>query len=394
MRCNIMKYWDWAERSHERMSRDFPNGEDGLTAVRFIRSFFEQIEIQELPRNHPLHNRLSIGMIPNYSWLVQYAQKLLTASKISEFEGVARRFGNPHEYLAANDEMETALKLYLAEMSVCFSKMAYQPTCDLITSLGSEVMRIEVTSINPTDEEMLVGTLVSQVTFSGFTKGVATGGYVSRVRSSKILEDILKQVNQAIDEAKDSHTVRKFNYKGVATIYIAPNDMVDQMPADSRRAFCFGSPPQRSIEEKINRKIAEKNRQLQQREELGILFVYTQMMDRKSVSDLFEKTMDDVAITLTSYPKLLGLVLTVPHLGIEVASAVKTGDLKKEFMNSKLFLETEVGFYQYESSLLWKNLHADRVFPEEFVHALENYSSNLSRLLPLQESFSGFETLR
>ena len=388
-----MKYWDWVERSHEGMSRDFPNGEEGLRAVCFIRSFFEQIGIEELPRNHPLHNRLSIGMVPNYSWLVQYARKLLTAGQLSGFEEVARRFLNPREYLAANSETEVALKMYLEGLDVSFSRVAPQPTCDLIVNLRSEVIRIEVTSLNPPDEEMRVQALVNRVITLGFMKEVATGGFVSRVRSLKILEDVLKQVDQAIDEVKDSHKVKKFNYEGVATIYLAPHEMVDQMPEDSRRAFHFNQPTRKPIEEQINRTIEEKNKQLQHYNELGILFLNTQMMDRQSVSKLFDQPTDDVEVTLASYPKLLGLVLTVPHLGIEVASAVKTEDLKKEYRSSKLFLETEAGFYQYESSLLWKNLHADRSIPEKFVHALENYSSNLSKLSPLQESFAGFRTI-
>jgi hypothetical protein len=387
-----MKYWDWVERSHERMSKDFPNGEEGYGAVCFIRSFFEQIGIEELLQNHPLHNKLRIGMVPNYSWLIQYARKLLTASQLSGFGGVVRRFANPREYLAANDELEVALKVYLEGLDVSFSEVATKPTCDIIANLGSEVIRIEVTSLNPPDEEMLVFELVNRVINLGFMKKVATGGFVSRVPSPKILEDVLKQVDQAIDEIKDSRKVKKFNYEGVATIYLAPYDNVDQMPEDSRHSFHFVQPPRKPIEEQIKRKIGEKNIQLKHRNELGMLFLYTQMIDRQSVSKLFEHPMDHVSVALASYSKLLGLVLTVPHLGIEVANAVKTGDLKKECRGGKLFLETEAGSYQYESSLLWKNLYADRDFPEKIVTALENYSSNLSKLSPLQDSFAGFRT--
>ena len=53
------------------------------------------------------------------------------------------------------------------------------------------------------------------------------------------------------------------------------------------------------------------------------------MMDRESVSKLFDQPMDHVTVALASYSKLLGLVLTFPS-GIEVVNAVKTEDLKKE----------------------------------------------------------------
>ena len=224
-----------------------------------------------------------------------------------------------------------------------------------------------------------------------FIEGVAAGGFVSGVKSAEKLEDLLKQIDWAIHDAKVLRKVIKCNQPGVATIYFAPDDMVDQMPADSRRHFRIVQPPSRSIEERIIRKFDEKDKQMRHYKESWVLFLYMEIMDRKSVSNLFDLSMDDVGVTLASYPKLSGLVLVVPHLGIQVASAVKTEDLKIELRESKLFLETEVSPYQYESSLIWKNLHADQVFPEKFAHALECYSSNLSKLSPLQESFAVFK---
>ena len=106
-----------------------------------------------------------------------------------------------------------------------------------------EVIRIEVTSLNPPDEEVRVQALVNRVINLGFMKEVATGGYVSRVPSLKILEDVLKQVDQAIDEIKHSRKVKKFNYEGVATIYPAPQDMVNQMPEDSDTLFTLFNLP-------------------------------------------------------------------------------------------------------------------------------------------------------
>ena len=152
-----------------------------------------------------------------------------------------------------------------------------------------------------------------------FMKGVAAGGFVSRVKSAKILEDLLKKMEQSIDEAKASRKVIKCNLKGVATIYFAPDDMVDQMPADSRRAFSFVQPPHRSIEERISKKFEEKDKQMHHYKEPWVLFLYTQMIDRQSVSNLFDHSMDNVAVTMASYPKLSGLVLVVSHLSIQRA---------------------------------------------------------------------------
>lgn len=90
--------------------------------------------------------------------------------------------------------------------------------------------------------------------------------------------------------------------------------------------------------------------------------------------------MDDIAATLATYPRLLGLVLTVPHLGMAVTSALRSDALQNSYKKNKVFLESESGKYQYESIVLWKNLYADRKFPKEILHALKNYPSNLTNL--------------
>lgn len=91
---HYMPYWDRVERFHAKVPPGHAIAEDGLRAVRFLRSFFERMGCEALAPNHPLHNRLSIGMDPNYLWLAQYGRKLLTASRLAGFEQVARQFAD------------------------------------------------------------------------------------------------------------------------------------------------------------------------------------------------------------------------------------------------------------------------------------------------------------
>ena len=133
----------------------------------------------------------------------------------------------------------------------------------------------------------------------------------------------------------------------------------------------------------IQQKIGKKSKQLFKDNESGLLFLYTQMIDRKEVVRLFKNDMDDVIAILASYPKLLGLVLTVPHHEIGMVSASELATLKSEYKENKIFLECEAGKYQYESIIVWKNLYAEGSFPEEILLALKNYSSNLLKLEPL-----------
>ena len=68
---------------------------------------------------------------------------------------------------------------------------------------------------------------------------------------------------------------------------------------------------------------------------------------------------------------------------VAYARALSNDSLKREIKNNKIFLECEVGKYQYESSIIWKNLHSDQTFPLEILSAMENISSNLNKLLQL-----------
>jgi len=374
-------YWNSVVRSHERMSTDFPNGEKGLRAVRFLRSFFEQMGCEQLHPNHPLHNRLSIGFDPNYLWLVQYARKLLTARSISGFERVAKRLID-REYVAAHNEIEVALKLHLEGLDVYFSCADSRHTSDMILRLGGDTVRIEVSSLNPPEEENRVQQLISQ-SWVLTMKGVVSGGFIGRISSFKKLNYVIDRMREAADIVTRTRQMKKLSFKGVATIFLAPRDKVHQIPEDCRGIYYFTSPYHRSIEERIEKKIKEKSEQTFGNNRPGLLFLYTRIIDRQAISQLFEPTLDDVTVILSSYPKLLGLVLTVPHLGIEVGSAVKSEALQRKHKGNKVFLESEAGMYEYESSVIWKNLHADRSFPKEILRAMENYPSNLSKLTPL-----------
>ena len=388
-----MRYWEWVVKFHKKIPRDFPTGEKGFKAVLFLKSFFEHVGCEVIPKDHPFRNRLLVGFETNYQWLVQYARKLLTASSLIGFKSVAKRLANPREYLTAHNEIEVALKLFLQKLDVTFSDISSQPKPDLIVSIGRDEIGVEVSSLNPPDEEMRVQMLVDGIITSSFLKEAATGGFVSKVPSSLTkIQEIVDQLNKAIDEVKESRKVEKLNFEGVATIYVAPRDMADQIPEDCRSSYRLIRPHRRPVEELICKKIKEKSEQLFSYSDTGLLFLYTQMIDEQTIFQLFERGMDDVEVMLASYPKFLGLVLTVPHQGIHVVSDIKSDDLRKICKDTKAFLESEAGVYQYESSIIWKNMHANQIFPEDVLHALENYSSNLTNLAPLQESFEGFRT--
>jgi hypothetical protein len=358
-----------------------------MRAVRFLASFFEQTGCEALAGDHPLHNRFLVGFEPNYQWLTQYARKLITVSSFSGFEQVAKRLGNSKEFLPANNEIEVALKLHLEGLPVSFARFASAPIPDVLTIIDGQTVRMEVSSLNRPDYEKWNQMFLNHLLGATFVKGLMSGGYLNTIKSFSILQEAIVQVNEAIERVKQSGNIEKLNIQGVATVYLATQEKASQLPEDCRGSYRFTGPYSRPLQEQIIRKIGEKARQASGRNESGILFLNTQLADRQSLSELFEAAIDDVEVVLAAYPKLQGLVLTIPHLGIGVVSSVETHSLSEKYNGNKILLESEVGVYQYESSIIWKNKHPDQGLSDKVLSALRSYSRNLVHLAPLQDSF-------
>jgi hypothetical protein len=186
-------------------------------------------------------------------------------------------------------------------------------------------------------------------------------------------------VKEKIDELKVSNEVVKINEPKYATIYIAPRDKIESIPKGSRGMFRIAQPYRRTTQEKIEWKIKEKYDQLFSSDNPSLLYLYSQIIDKEKLYHLFDNVVDNMEVILPSYSKLIGLVLTVPHLGFEVLSGM-TSLSTMEKKDEKIYLESEIGKGQYESSLIWKNVHSDFLFPAEIGDAIEKYPSNINIL--------------
>ena len=118
--------------------------------------------------------------------------------------------------------------------------------------------------------------------------------------------------------------------------------------------------------------------------EAGLLYLYTQMMSKDRIFQLFEKPFDELNIVLASYPKLSGLILTRPHFEIERIVMMKYDVLKGKTKRGKEYIETEAGVFQYESTLTWDNEYANHSFPQQIIEAIKNYQNNLEKLSSLE----------
>jgi hypothetical protein len=310
-----MDYWDQVTHIHGMMSKDIQNGTEGMKAVCFLASFLKGVGCMELPRDHSLTNRLRMGSESNYAWLIQYARKLRTASSIPGFGFLSGRFADSREYYAAHYEIEVALKLSLAGMDVRFLGRGSERSSDMMLKLRATELNVEVTSLNPPDDETRFHSFISALIMVGPHNDVVMGGFVSRLPSAAKIKEILAEAASIRDKAWAAHEMKVLRVPGIAVFYVAPSDLTGQMPEDCRGQFQFLPPSRKHIEQLVREKVQGKRQQLAASDRPGLLFIHTQMVNRQTLAQLYESERDDTAVLLATYPDLLGLILIAPHYG-------------------------------------------------------------------------------
>ena len=333
-----------------------------------------------VPDKHPLLSKLLAGAEFNYQWLIQYANKLKLANDLSGFSKIAYRLTNSETFLSVNNEIEVALKFHLAGYTTSFIETDLsKPTPDLLLNIKDKEYHVEVSSLNPSDQETLMWTFHSQLSQLRLGKGLVMGGFINKIPDHKVLADIINRVKEKITEIQVTNEPVKINEPKYATIYIAPQEKKEEIPEGCRGMFRLAQPYKRTTEEKIERKIQNKYDQLFSSDNPSLLVLYSQILEKGALYNLFDNVVDNMEVVLPSYSKLIGLVLTVPHLRFDVISSM-TSSLTVEKKDEQIYLESEIGKGQYESSLIWKNLHSDFIFPAEIGDAIANYSLNLKKL--------------
>jgi hypothetical protein len=381
-----MSSWDAIRRNHQRLSEGFPTRSEGLRAIDLLACILEHGNREELAYDHPLRNRFVVGAEFNYQWFVQYARKLVTASRLRGSEEVTKRLSEPKEFFGANNEIETALKLHLEGLKVSFVKRETIPTPDIVTTVRGQSLHAEVSSLNRPDYEAWHVLFMNHLLDSTFRNGIAAGGYLVAAKSWSKTEEAIRQIDEAIRRVKESDKTEKLNIPGIATVYLAPKDKSSELPADCRGQYRFTGPSIRPLQEQIIRKIEEKASQISAGGHSGILVLYSQTVGSESANELFEAPMDEVEVVLAAHPGILALFLVVPHMHIGVISTVKEDASEAKHNGNKMLLSSGVGLYQYESSLIWKNPHSDEALPDEILNAFEKYSDNLGGLLTLEDA--------
>lgn len=367
---------------HERSSREYRFGDEGLEAVRYLFDLLGQNWTENQRNPHPLHSKLMMAWESNYLWLSHFVRKLRSLQDIGGSESVIRRLAHAVEYAGALAELDFALKLNLSGIPVRFVTPTSEiQTSDLIAEIDGSPIRVEITSMNLRDEDRLGLDVHSRIHSKTFMSGAVGGGAIGVISNMKQVEELGASVGNAVDEAIESNKMTKVNVPGLATVYVAPKEKADEIPKEWRGSFRMRVRSQLPKKEKIIHKLKEKGKSNQlQGQGPGLLVIYDRYLATVEVKDLFEDPPDDVGIVLATFPVLTGLVLVAPSMPFQ--------KLSEEAMSEehRVCLEHTLPDAEGEYCVVWKNRCADLPFPEAISGALEAFPDNLSNLVTSSNS--------
>lgn len=371
-----ISFWDRILAFHESASSKCRFGENGLKAVQYLESLLRDDWEETQSLDHPLQSKLAQAFEPNYLWLIHFAQKLQKLSIIKRSEAVIKKLAIASEYYGALAELDFALKLHLDGVQVEFVEpsLAIQ-TPDLIAEFDEYHVGVEITSMNLPDEVQRAQDSFGRVLSKLFHSKAVGGGVICDLRTPNDVKELEGVVERAVDEALERKRMVKGNSLGLITIYVAPREIAQEIPEHSRGTFRMWSRSSLSKEVQIIKKIQMKGKSNQLPEKKpGLLVIYDRFLSAEEALQFFEDPADDIGAVLATFPDLTALILVAPPFMLqEVSEKVKSKE-------HRVYVEHTLPDSEGERILVWKNKHADFLFPDALVNALKNYPNNLSRL--------------
>ncbi|MEE9592162.1 MAG: hypothetical protein V3W28_01105, partial [Thermoplasmata archaeon] len=345
-------FWEWMLQFHEHAHTDYPNGEEGLKAVRSLRDLLDPVWQGDL-HDHALRNRVGMASRRTYESLGQYARKLDAAADMPGFRSLVPRLGHPGQYLGAMHEIETALRLRLEGYEVRFLRpSSSKASPDLLVQSDHGSFAVEVGSLNRPDQEGRINDVFSRILGASIGRAVLGGVIIGAPLSARKASELVSLVETAIDSATRDHEVVTVNIPGVATVYVAPRDLASSLPEEFRGSFRFIPPYERRAEERVARRLREKAKQVLQLKGPGLVVLYDNLLGSESLRELLESPKDDIAAVLTSFPQILGLMVVTPLHMIH-----NPKQEHQQLDDHRTRVVAEVGIDEWEMIGIWKNLH-------------------------------------
>ncbi len=371
--------WTTLLQFHQRAYSKSPNGEAGLAAVRKVHELFGPDWNCTYEPQHYLKHRLWTANEPSYGWLVHFAQKLEFLSTIPGSGDIISRLDNRASYWAAWSELDFTLKLALGGFDCRFIPTSRaSPTPDLLATRDQLTLIAEITSMNPMPREGLSFGIFMAVEMAALRQRATVRGFFSRVPSELELDQIEDKVREASKEANEKKRPIKVNMHGLMTVFVAPRDLVSEIPARWRDGFSMKGFHRVPLADRLARTIREKVKAQLGESKTALVAIYDQL----SFEKLFgpreeEKFFEDPAIELLlgTYPNLLGAVLIQPLV------SVLELETKRTVAEEGILLEHSLPDFEAERCVVWRNLLSDDSSSLNLlVDCLENFPARL-RLL-------------
>ncbi|MHA1303856.1 MAG: hypothetical protein ACTSPI_09155 [Candidatus Heimdallarchaeaceae archaeon] len=366
-----MNYWDTILDFHKKQSEATKIGIEGYKAFKFIHKMALQLNF-----DFPSSPYMNVRFISNshYPWLIRFAKILALISQIPNYETHVKRFfsNNFETSLSAIYEIEIALRLHIEGIDIKFPEESQNSKSpDVVMNLDDGKYNIEVTSINYPQSVQWMNELYTKIISLGFRNRVKLSGNLMEPHSKKQIKLFLAKLQDAIQNYKTSNSVKRISEDGLGTVQIGTNTSTTFQSS----GFTFRHTKPIDMVDKIIRIMEKKQDQLKVNNNPGIICVFngTEVTDPMH---LFNADFDEINIALSTYSRLLGVV--VSNYKVFYARELKQTQIKKK--GNRMLIELSPALEPRETSLIWKDEVSDLNLPIEFINAFENYQINLNKL--------------
>ena len=348
--------WETILRSHRETYSRYPNGSEGLEALQRIRDLLGP---DWDPRYEPgiwLKYRLWRSNEPGYSWLCDFAKKLEILLGIPGANRVIQRLSNGRHYQGAWSELDFALKLSLSGFDCKFVQTTSSPTPDLVANRKGTTLEVEVTSMSPLPTRGLAFSGMHTVEWTSFTHSAVARGLFSRVPKPRELELIEEKVKLACEEANNKNGVVKLNIRGLMTYYIAPKDLLDQIPERWRQSILMKGVRRLSATERLVRIIDKKSGPQLEKAKTALIAIYDELNLRGfQREETGTNTYDNsrIELSLGGFPNVVGAVLVQPFISVIELEP------KNIVIEGRRLIEHSLPDFEAERCTIWNNPMSD-----------------------------------
>ena len=329
---------------------------------------------------HPLSYRFwGYSAEGNYRWFSNFGKFLEVGSTISGSERVIHHLGNSTEYLRALAELDFGVRLLLSGIKCEFVPTKSSPTPDLIFHSGSIVSHVEITSLNPPEQERAELEAITWLNMEQINNDLVGGGklYWDNPGTFRLDLDKIKQVaKDAISETLTTRTVVQRNVRGLFVYAVAPDDRAKDLPKWADHFETAGQTPLPK-KDKIVRKIQWKVEHQLSSQKSSVLVIYDRVTFPDEINSLAQN--HDISVKVETFSNLAAVILIHPF---DNPFAVANLDTKNEIGWGVTAVYHRLPTGEAEQCLTWPNSGVEH---SGVVNALRkcvtDYPANLSRLL-------------